>query len=72
MPIELEDTYRLYTLDELVEKLHMNKQTLYKYVTSGKLKGIKKANRWYVATPALKEFFGAETGPEPNTKTRQR
>lgn len=58
MPIELGEL-RLFTLEELSEKLGLTTVTLRTYIKEGRLKGRKAGVRWYVTEEALREFFAS-------------
>ena len=49
-------------MEELSEKLGIEKLTIRKFFKEGRLKGRKVANRWYITAESLKAFF--EDGEE--------
>ncbi len=59
MPVRLGEL-EVFTLDELEERLSIQKFTLRRYLKAGRLKGRKIANRWYVTAESLREFFEPE------------
>jgi excisionase family DNA binding protein len=59
MPITLGDL-RLYTVDEISEKLHVSRRTLYTYVKTGRLKAQKFGSVTYVSEDALREYFNPQ------------
>lgn len=56
MPIVL-GNLTLYALDEIQEKLHVSRRTLYNYIKSGKLRAQKFGSTIYVSEDALREYF---------------
>ena len=58
MPIQIGDI-RLYSLQELSEKLGVTKVTLRTYLKNGKMKGQKMGTTWYVSEESLREYFNA-------------
>ncbi len=56
MPITLGDL-RLYTLEEIQEKLSVSRRTLFTYIKSGRLKAQKFGSTTYVSEDALREYF---------------
>lgn len=58
MPIQLGEL-RLFTLEELSEKLGITTVTLRAYIKEGRLKGRKAGVRWYVSEEALREYFAS-------------
>lgn len=49
---------KLYTVEELTELLHVHRRTLYRYINTGKLKGIKVGGYWRFTEEQLKAFLG--------------
>jgi len=58
MPIQIGDI-KLYSLQELSEKLGVTKVTLRTYLKNGKMKGQKMGTTWYVSEESLREYFNA-------------
>jgi len=58
MPIRIGDL-KLYSLQELSEKLGVTKVTLRTYLKNGKMKGQKMGTTWYVSEESLREYFNA-------------
>lgn len=52
---------KLYTVTELMEILQVSNKTLYRYFSSGKLKGSKIGKSWRVSQTQLDEFLNKET-----------
>ena len=50
-------TMKVYTLEELVEVLHVTRRTLYNYIREGKLKAVKMGKYWRVTEKQLEEFL---------------
>jgi putative molybdopterin biosynthesis protein len=48
----------LLTPEEVAERLRVAKQTVYAWLKSGQLKGVKVGNLWRITTEALEEFSG--------------
>lgn len=51
---------RLYTVEDLAEKLGVHIDTVRDLLRRGTLKGKKLAKRWYVPEQALTAYFGSE------------
>ena len=58
MPIQIGEL-KLYSLQELSEKLGVTKVTLRTYLKNGKMKGQKMGTTWYVSEESLREYFNA-------------
>ena len=56
MPVVIGDL-RLYTLDEIEEKLSVSRRTLWGYIKSGKLTAVKFGSKTYVTEKSLQEYF---------------
>ena len=56
MPVVIGDL-RLYTLDEIQEKLSISRRTLFTYIKTGRLKAQKFGSTTYVSEDALKDYF---------------
>lgn len=50
----------IYTSDEVVEKLKISKETLYRYIKSGKLKAKKIGREYRFIGKDLNEFLGID------------
>lgn len=48
---------KVYTVEELAEKLHVTKITIYGYLKSGELEGKKMGKYWRVTEGQLKKFL---------------
>lgn len=60
---------KLYDLDEVVELLGLNIQTIRIYIKEGKLKASKVGRKYVVTDEAIKEFLKAnEVKPKENKK----
>jgi len=59
MPVEVGDL-KLYDVKELADKLQIQERTIRKLFREGKLKGRKRARRWYVSEDSLKDYFSQE------------
>ena len=57
---------RVYTIDEVVDLLHVTKRSIYSYIKDGKLKAVKIGKYWRVTQENLEEFLskGTKTAPE--------
>lgn len=62
------DTLKVYTLEELVEILHVTRRTLYTYIKEGNLKAVKMGKYWRVREDQLRDFLS--TGEETQTESR--
>ena len=60
--IEIGDL-KLFTVEELSERLDIQERTLREYLREGRLRGRKLAGRWYITEDALREYFSQS---EPN------
>lgn len=62
----------LYTVDEIADKLGVNRRTVANYIHAGKLHGRKFGRRWFVSEDALRDFFDqdAADGEEPPAETK--
>jgi len=56
MPITLGEL-RLYTIEEICEKLNVSRRTLYNYIKGGRLKAQKFGCTTYVSEDALRDYF---------------
>ena len=63
------DTMKVYTLEELVEILHVTRRTLYTYIKEGNLKAVKMGKYWRVREDQLRDFLS--TGEETQTESRK-
>ena len=48
---------RFYTIDEIMNLLHVTRRTIYGYMKQGKLHGIKIGKYWHIPDESLKEFL---------------
>ena len=61
----LTDAERLFTLHEVAYMLGVSYWTVYRWVRSGKIKGVRMpSGRWRVPKSALEEFFREVFGEE--------
>lgn len=51
---------KVYTIDEIVELLHVTRRTVYNYIKEGKLRAVKIGKYWRVTQKALEEFLTPE------------
>ena len=56
MPIQI-GQLRLYDLEELSEKLHINIRSLRKWIREGKIKAKKVGVKYYITEQSLNEYF---------------
>ena len=56
MPVVIGDL-RLYTLEEIQEKLSISRRTLFTYIKTGRLRAQRFGSVTYVSEEALKEYF---------------
>ncbi|MDP6676415.1 MAG: helix-turn-helix domain-containing protein [Pirellulales bacterium] len=65
---------RLYTVDDLAEKLDAHINTVREWIHSGKIQGKKLGKRWYVTEEALRCYFlesdGRPSGEEETELTK--
>lgn len=54
---QLLENFRVYTLSELEPILGVTHRTLLRYITDGKLKGVKIGGRWKVSQDNLRAFI---------------
>lgn len=52
----------LFTVEELAEILDVQERTIREYLRTGRLRGRKLANRWYVTDEAIAEYFRQREG----------
>lgn len=52
----LKQENQLYTVEEVMELTGLAKQTVYKYLRAGDLKGVKMGRVWRVSDASLKKF----------------
>lgn len=52
---------KVYTLDEIVEILHVTKRSIYSYIKDGKLKAVKIGKYWRVTQENLEDFLSTGT-----------
>lgn len=53
----MEEIRKVYTLEELVDLLHVTRRTLYNYIKDGKLKAVKIGKYWRVREDQLRDFL---------------
>lgn len=53
---------KVYTIDEVVQLLHVTRRTIYTYIKEGKLKAVKIGKYWRVTQKNLEEFLSTGTG----------
>ena len=51
------ETMKVYTIEELVDILHVTRRTLYTYIKEGKLKAVKMGKYWRVREDQLRDFL---------------
>lgn len=56
------DELRVYTIEQVAEKLSVTRRTVYSYVKEGKLKAVKIGKYWRVTEDNLKAFLETGTG----------
>lgn len=65
----MEEIRKVYTLEELVDLLHVTRRTLYTYIKEGKLKAVKIGKYWRVREDQLRDFLStgeeAQAGSNP-------
>ena len=49
-----------YTVADLMSELQLSRRTIYNYISSGQLKGIKKGKYWYFTTEDIKAFMNGD------------
>lgn len=69
MAIKIGDL-KLFSLNDIQEKISITPQTARKYIASGELKARKVGSKWFVTEQALQEFF--ESGNLKGTPGRPR
>ena len=62
MPVVIGDL-RLYTLDEIQDKLSISRRTLFTYIKTGRLRAQRFGSVTYVSEEALKEYFNPPKKP---------
>ena len=51
----------VYSIDEVVDLLHVTKRSIYSYIKDGKLKAVKVGKYWRVTRENLEEFLRVGT-----------
>lgn len=51
------ETSELYTIQQVMSLLHVSDETVYRYIRSGKLRGIRVGGLWRVSRVALDAFL---------------
>ena len=46
-----------YTIQQVMEQLHISDETIYRYIRSGKIKAIRVGGLWRISSEALDEFM---------------
>lgn len=59
---------KVYTIDEVVDLLHVTKRSIYSYIKDGKLKAVKIGKYWRVTQENLEEFLSKGTKTKPEAK----
>ena len=59
---------KLYTPEEVAANLKVSRRTVYQWLTSGKLKGLRAGQTWRISEEALVEFMGSASGASERTK----
>lgn len=52
---------KVYTIEEVVELLHVTRRTVYSYIKEGKLKAVKIGKYWRVTEKNLEDFLSKGT-----------
>lgn len=52
---------KVYTIDEVVDLLHVTKRSIYSYIKNGKLKAVKVGKYWRVTQENLEGFLSKGT-----------
>lgn len=52
---------KLYNIKQLAEELHLNKQTIQRFIRMGKIKAIKIGREYRVTEQSLQEYFKLST-----------
>lgn len=52
---------KVYTIDEVVDLLHVTRRSIYSYIKDGKLKAVKIGKYWRVTQENLEEFLSTGT-----------
>ena len=56
----LNDEYEILTIDDAMDYLMMGRNTLYKLLQSGELKGFLVGNKWRIPMKNIKEYIDRE------------
>lgn len=64
----MDEIRKVYTLEELVDLLHVTRRTLYTYIKEGKLKAVKIGKYWRVREDQLRDFLSG--GEAEQTESR--
>lgn len=57
----MEDTLKIYTLEEVQTLLKVTQRTIYNYIKEGKLKAVKIGKYWRVKHTGLQDFIDRGT-----------
>lgn len=52
---------KVYTLEEVADILKLSKRTVYQYLQTGKLKGVKLGKAWRISAENLRDFLSGGT-----------
>lgn len=52
---------KVYTIEELVNTLHVSRRSIYSYIKDGKLKAVKIGKYWRVTEKNLEDFLATGT-----------
>ena len=52
---------KVYTVEEVMEIMHLTKRTVYNYLRDGKLKAVKVGKYWRISQENLEEFIKTGT-----------
>jgi len=55
----MKEPMKVYTIEELVDVLHVTRRTIYNYLRSGSLKAAKMGKYWRVTEKQLEDFLQA-------------
>lgn len=71
MPKEI-GSLKLYSVDDLHQKLGLSKMTIRAYLREGKIRARKLGVQWYVTEEALREYFDEPVEPATPAKKRKK
>ena len=61
----MDEIRKVYTLEEIVDLLHVTRRTLYTYIKEGKLKAVKVGKYWRVREDQLRDFLSTGEDNQP-------